>query len=200
MKLRAAWTLMTCLLAISAHSQEAATTASGKRITVFPNGTWKALSESSPSSASRPAAASAKLEVNRGRSALYYDPGKWRVQNEEQSGRSKLEHVAGDGYAMVLAERLGMSIDVLKNIALQNAKAAAPDAKIVAEEPRKVNGADLLMLQIEGTVSGIPFTYLGYYYSGEHGSIQVLTYTGQNLFAEFRGDFEELLNGFVVKP
>jgi hypothetical protein len=200
MKGRAAWILMTCLLAISAQSQELATTASGKQITVFPDGTWKAVTSSSASAASRPAGASATLPVNRGRSAVYYNPGKWKLQNEEQGGRSKLEHIEGDGYAMVIAERVGMSIDVLKNIALQNAKAAAPDAVIVAEEPRKVNGADLLMLQIEGTVSGIPFTYFGYYYTGEYGSIQVITFTGRNLFTEFKPDFEELLNGFVVKP
>ena len=200
MKGRAVWALMSCLMAISAQSQEVATTASGKQITVFPDGTWKALPDSPVSATSRPPGASGILQVNRGRSAVYYNPLKWKLQNEEQGGRSKLEHVEGDGYAMVIAERVGMPIDVLKNIALQNAKTAAPDASIVAEEPREVNGADLLMLQIEGTVSGIPFTYLGYYYTGEYGSIQVITFTGRNLFAEFRPDFEELLNGFVVKP
>jgi hypothetical protein len=191
---------MTCLLAISAQSQEVVTTASGKQITVFPDGTWKVLPDSPGSATSRSVGATAKLEVNRGRSAVYYDPNKWKLKSEEQGGRSNLEHAEGDGYALIIAERVGMSIDVLKNIALQNARAAAPDASIVAEEPRKVNGVELLMLQIEGTISGIPFTYLGYYYTGEHGSIQVITFTGRNLFAEFRPDFEELLNGFVVKP
>lgn len=191
---------MTCLLAVAAQAQEVATTASGKQITVFPDGTWKALPVSPATATSRPVGAISKLEVNRGRSAVYYDPNKWKLQNEEEGGRSKFQHADGDGYAIVIAERVGMSIDVLKNIALQNAQAVAPDAIIVSEEPRKVNGADLVMLHLEGTMSGIPFTYLGYYYTGEHGTIQVITFTGRNLFAEFRSDFEEFLNGFVVKP
>jgi hypothetical protein len=53
-------------------------------------------------------------------------------------------------------------------------------------------------LQIRGTIQSIPFVYLGYYYSGQEGSIQLLTYTASNLFDEYRHDFQELLDGFVV--
>jgi hypothetical protein len=45
----------------------------------------------------------------------------------------------------------------------------------------------------------VPFTYLGYYYGGPKATIQVVTYTGRNLFGEYRKDFEELLNGLQVR-
>jgi len=63
----------------------------------------------------------------------------------------------------------------------------------------QVNGAEVLMLRLEGTIQGIAFTYFGYYFGGPAGSVQVVTYTGQNLFKEFRPDFEDLLNGLKVQ-
>ena len=99
---------------------------------------------------------------------------------------------------MVLSERLQLSPETLKGVVLNNARQAAPDAKIDFEERRVVNGRQILCLQIAGTTQGIPFRYFGYYYAGSEGTVQVLTYTGENLFEEYKGDFEELLNGFVA--
>ena len=50
---------------------------------------------------------------------------------------------------------------------------------------------------MNGTIKGIHFTYLGYYFSSPKGTVQFLTYTSVNLLEEYRKDLEELLNGFV---
>jgi len=98
---------------------------------------------------------------------------------------------------MLIAEKLEIPIESLRNIALQNAKNAAPDMRIIREEYRNVNGNNVLMMQMQGTVQGIKFTYYGYYYSSANGSVQFLTYTSQNLFEGYEGDMQELLNGFA---
>src|SRR5262249_50541794 len=85
------------------------------------------------------------------------------------------------------------------DVALSNARDAAPDTRIVEEQRRRVNGTDVVMLRLEGKTNGIAFTYLGYYYSSPSGTVQVITYTGQNLFQEYRHDFEDFLNGFNVR-
>jgi hypothetical protein len=100
---------------------------------------------------------------------------------------------------MIISERISIPMDKLREIALDNARDAAPDIKVVEEQRRRVNGTDVLMMRLEGTTNGIPFTYLGYYYGGPVGTIQVITYTGQNLFDEYRKEFEEFLNGFRLK-
>ena len=46
---------------------------------------------------------------------------------------------------------------------------------------RIVNGIEVLMMQMSGTIQGMRFTYYGYYYSNSNGTIQLLTYTGENL-------------------
>jgi hypothetical protein len=45
---------------------------------------------------------------------------------------------------------------------------------------------------------GVPITFYGYYYSGDEGAIQVLTWTVQNLFREFKPELEAFLNGFEI--
>ena len=85
----------------------------------------------------------------------------------------------------------------MKSIAFENAKSAAPDIRIVDEEYRIVNGTKVLMIQMSGTIQGIKFTYYGYYYSNENGTIQLLTYTATNLLKEYNQDIEAFLNGLV---
>ncbi len=100
-------------------------------------------------------------------------------------------------YAMLISEKLTIPIESLKNIVLENAREATPDIKIVHQEYRNVNGIQVLMLQMQGTIQGIQFTYFGYYYSNEQGTIQLLTYTGANMFQEYKNEIEKFLNGLV---
>jgi hypothetical protein len=60
-----------------------------------------------------------------------------------------------------------------------------------------VNGKKMLMLQLNGSSQGIKFSYCGYYYSNEKGTVQLVVYTAQNLLKEYEGDVEEFLNGLA---
>ena len=144
----------------------------------------------------RTAGATRRVDILRGQLAVFIDPAKWRETKSTDPGKTTFQHASGDGYAMVIAERLQVQLPQLKKIALDNARNAAPDARVVLDEMRRVNGLDVVAMQITGTMSGVLFVYYGYYYSGPEGSVQIITYTGQNLFAEYKADFEEFLNGF----
>ncbi|HYX81224.1 MAG TPA: hypothetical protein VE714_02450 [Gemmatimonadales bacterium] len=200
--------LALALLPAALGAQERATTSSGRVVLLYPNGTWKYASPAvTPASAGagaaehrRPASAVARLEFAHGKAALYYDPKIWQQAPSDEPGRLRLRHVDGDGYAVVIAERLEMSMDALRDVALTNARSAAPDARIVSQETRRVNGHDVMVMQIEGTIKTIRFIYLGYYYVGPEGTFQLLTYTAANLFKEYRTPFEQLLDGFTLTP
>lgn len=180
-----------------------ATTDDGRNVLLYPNNTWKfaqaAVQQAAAAgSYSRPTSATKVVDIQAGSTRLSYDPARWTPEPSTDRTRLTFQHADGDGYALVIRERLQMSLDALKEIALNNAVQAAPDAKIVFEEPRVVNGVQVLCLIIEGTTSGIAFSYYGYYYSGKSGIVQIVTYTGQNLFEEYKPDFENFLNGFEV--
>jgi len=176
-----------------------ATTEDGRKVILSPDGSWRfATPGAAPATSSaRPASATERVELLKGRMALYFDPGKWRASKSAESGRLTFAHTSGDGYAMVISERLEMPLQALRTIAINNAKEAASDARLVSEEERTVNGLTVLCMHLEGTLSSVKFDYLGYYYTGPEGSVQVITYTGHNLFPEYKPEFETFLNGFT---
>lgn len=61
-----------------------------------------------------------------------------------------------------------------------------------------VNGLKVLLMQMDGTIQGIKFSYFGYYYSNNSGTVQFITYTSQNMLEAKMADAVELLNGLAV--
>ena len=104
-----------------------------------------------------------------------------------------------DAYGMLISEKIEIPLKTLKMAALGNARRVSSDVHVVKEEYRKVNGKMLLYLQMDGTINEVKFSYLGYYYSNESGTIQLLTYTASKLKDEYAKDLEEFLNGFTEK-
>ena len=175
--------------------------ADGSAVILYPNGTWRPDSSSSAVASpangkeyTAPASDSSVLDLGHG-VKLRYNPAKWTATTTTIPGRQQLRHLSGDGYAMTISERIAVPMASLKKIVLTNARNAAPDAAITFDETRKVNGATVEAMQITGTTQGIPFRYYGYYFSGTSGTVQIICYTGESLFPDYKADFEELLNG-----
>jgi len=181
-----------------------ARTEAGKDVILYPDGTWKNAAEATtPKSGSdytRPSSARASYKTERGEFVIWYDETKWRLaqrRTDEDIVHFGLVHT--DGYAMIVTDGLQIPTEGLQEIALSNAKGAAPDAKIASEEMRVINGKKVLCLVIEGTIQQIPFTYYGYYYGGKQGTIQLITFTGQSLFPKYKKEFTDFLNGLEIK-
>ncbi len=180
-----------------------ATTGDGKRVILKPDGTW-AYAKPPPAKATgkgfkRPATSTKVLKSKKGFYEIWYDPSKW-ISNPPSNPEAEFEfrHSSGDAYGMAIAERLAMPMATLKQVAINNAKNAAPDLKVVQQGERTVNGTKVTWMKMNGTIEGIKFTYYGYYWTGGAGSLQLVMYTGQNLFNEFKKDFDAFLNGLVI--
>lgn len=129
-----------------------------------------------------------------------YNEDKWKVkQNADDANRYEFNNSSGDGYGLLIVERIGMDIKTLRKIAITNAKNAAPNTRVTKEEFKTVNDVKMLCLDMEGTLSGIDFYYHGYYWSNNDGTVQFITYSSKNLFHEFESDFNELLEGLQIK-
>ncbi len=130
---------------------------------------------------------------------IWINPKSWSFQKGEEGEDAEFifEKKGGDLYAMLISEKVTIPIENLVDIAYENAKKVSPDIKIVKKEYRNVNGLQVLLMQMAGTIQGIKFTYYGYYYSNKNGTIQLLTYTGANLFNDYFNDIELFLNGLV---
>jgi hypothetical protein len=159
-----------------------------------------AIGPDAPTTFGMPSGSTRHLPILNDKVFMSFNPSKWKETRSAEAGKRNFQYGDGDGYAMVIAERIEIPADQLRTIALANMRKTGGDIRVVDEQQRSVNGTDVLLLQIDVTVQGTPFTYLGYYYGGPAGTVQVITYTGRKRFENYRKEFEEFLNGFRVEP
>lgn len=201
--------LLLCLIALKIGlSQQQAVTEKGEEVILFDDGTWKYKNVTDDSNKKIPtnskkfnknSEASFLLKSSKFNVGFWLNPKSWTfkkaTENTEAEYELKLKNE--DLYGMIITEQIQIPLKSLKNIAVENARAAAPNLSIVKEEYRIVNGIKVLHLQMNGTMQGIDFTYYGYYYSNDNGTVQFVTFTSQNLFNKYKARSEQLLNGLV---
>ncbi len=203
--------LVSCNFFLKKGKAITAMTATGKEVQLYENGTWeytnkadgkKIKTTDSLLDAADGSSTSYVLKSQVTNVSVNLNPEKWSFEKGDGSSSSEYTFTLKrkDAYAMLITERIGATIKILKEAALSNAQKVSPDVKVVDEEMKDVHGVKVLFMQLEGTVQDIPFTYLGYYYSSPKGSIQFVAYTSQSLLKEYRSDMEELLNGMTITP
>lgn len=130
--------------------------------------------------------------------SLKYDPDQWRLAARHGDGQFAFSHSSGEGHALVISERTALSPDSIQDVALANAQSVDPHASIGFRNKIRANGVPLWFLKIEVTVETIPMIYWGYFYSGESGTVQVVTYAEKSRFPEYEQSFMDLLSGLMV--
>ncbi|MFY0591010.1 hypothetical protein [Roseivirga sp.] len=199
-----------CLFIIQlAYSQQKAVTEKGEEVILYEDGTWKYQNQedslkgeilTNPTLFEKGEESTFLLKSSKLEIGVYLDPKQWSFTKAKDNPEAEyeLQLREGDLYGMVITEKVEIPLETLKFIALENGKSAAPDLKVVKEEYRTVNGLKVLLLQLNGTMQGIKFSYYGYYFSNTNGTVQFITYTSQNLMDSYRPISEKLLNGIVV--
>lgn len=189
-----------CSAAFAENNTFRAYTENGKEIILFENGTWQFPEVDSYQ---RPKSSKKLVKGKSGLYGIWINDAKWKIMKNtiNESAEYSFKHENGDAYGMIIAERIQMSSVGIRDVAVAHIKEADPDAEIILEENRIINGNDVLCLLIAAKVQSIQIIYYYYFYSGDAGTIQLITYTGQNLFEEYAHDLTSFLNGFVIlKP
>ncbi|MGN6569282.1 MAG: hypothetical protein ACTHJ0_15075 [Flavipsychrobacter sp.] len=200
--------LFILLYSLPASAQINAVTDDGKEVILNTNGTWKYKTDITPAYETRVDTlafekgknATFLLKGQKVKYGIWLDPKKWKFKagDEDDLKEYKLTLKGEDAYAMIIPERITIPMNNLVEIALKNSKKAAPDAHLVRQETRKVNGVVVTLAEIRGTVEGINFVYLGYYYGSKAGTVQFVTYTSDKLYSSYEKEMQNLLNGFVI--
>ena len=193
-----------------AKASQKAVTEDGDVVVLNDDGTWvyenrteiiPAVIGQNPKLFSAPSNANFQLKSSRTNVAFKLDPKQWNFSKNEQGEAAEYNFKlkSGDLYAMAITEQLEIALETLTDIAVDNARDAAPDIHVIKKEYRNVNGLKVIYMEMEGTIQKVKFTYLGYYYSNASGSVQYLTYTGTNLVHKYREDIDQFLNGLVLQ-
>jgi len=194
------------------NAQTKALTENGKEVLLFDDGTWKYSQDSSNSDKKtdsvstnshnfyKTSSQSFLVKSNVFNVGLYIDPSKWTYTphgDNEKSPEYRFSLKTGDAFVMMITEKTPITLDNIREIALINARKASIDAKEESAEYRIVNNKKVLCLKIKGTIKGIKFIYLGYYYYNDNGTIQLVSYTTQQAFNTVQKEMETCLNGLV---
>ena len=190
------------------NAQINAVTETGDEVILYQDGTWKYLNNISAERKQIPVnpkkylkdekstflVKSKKLNIG-----IWINPKIWsfKKSTDKDASEFEFEKKGDDLYGMLISEKVEIPIENLIDIAIENAKSVSPDVKVVKREYRNVNGVQVLLMQLVGTIQGVKFTYYGYYYSNSNGTIQLIAYTSENLFNEYLDEIELFLNGFV---
>lgn len=189
-------------------AQQTAITQTGEQVVLYNDGRWEYVTKdslreneirSNPDPFVKKQNADFLIKSSRIPVGFWIDSNNWSFVKKEvyEAAEYELDHKSGSLYGLIITEHLDVPLTSLANIALQNARDAAPDIKVIEREFRKVNGTTVLMMRMVGTIQDIRFSYFGYYFSGSGGSTQFLVYTSEDYMAENLETVQDLLNGFV---
>jgi len=180
----------------------------GDQVVLYDDGTWVYINQditldeeikTNPNEFTKSDAAKFLLKSNIVNIGVWLNAKEWKfskaINNED--GEYELVLKNEDLYGTIITEKIEIPLKSLREIALSNARDVAPDTNIENQEYRKVNGIEVLMLEMSGTLSGINFGYKGYYYSNESGTVQMILYSAKNLMKSYDAKIETLLNGLV---
>ena len=194
------------LIPMAVLADQRALTSTGEEVLLRDDGTWEFLSKGQFEAADipvnrksfkKPSTHSFLVKSKKNPLGIWINPKKWSMKKSVRNSAAEYEFVlkGQDLYGMAVTEKVEIPVESLANIAVENARNVAPDIRVVSKEYRNVNGRKVLQMQMSGSMQGIKLVYLGYYFSDEKGSTQLITYTSKSLFDSYRSEAEKFLNG-----
>ncbi|MBI3259538.1 MAG: hypothetical protein HYZ54_08720 [Ignavibacteriae bacterium] len=187
----------------SSYSQNIkATTQEGKEVILSPNGTWKYSDPNMIKTNSKPASStkSVKSSVVKG-FEFWMDGKKWITAKKKDTENAEFQfnHIDGNCSIMIFSDKSYVPADDYSQQFIDNLHTSSPDAKIVNEEKRIINGVDVRFVSVDAVFDKITFRYFICFYSGKKGTTQIISYTPKNIFPEFEKEIIDFMSGFVIK-
>jgi hypothetical protein len=135
-----------------------------------------------------------------GAARLRYNSSKWVAKEGEKPGIWELVHKKGDAYAKFIVERIEIPLNSLVDLAFEQIRTKDGSASIISQENRIISGVPVRVVRYSVAPKGVPMTFVGCYYGGKLGAVQVIAFTGRQLFGEYQADFDELFAGLTFSP
>ena len=197
------------LFSLVSNANQTAVTDTGDIVILKSNGTWSFQTSISIKASEIPLSnkkynkginASFNLKSKVNNSQFSIDPKLWSFKNENDGQREYFFALRGkELWGMAITETTVFPVETLGEIALENARNYAPDAEIIFQEYRIVNGVKVLYQEFSATAKGIEFIYRGYYFSNKTGSTQYVAYTTAKRLSDYTNEVDEYLNGFSIQ-
>ncbi len=161
----------------AATGETKAITEDGRTVILKQDGTWKESEQIKPKERGQYDATKNANKLYQPPVAgthFYYDPADWLARASTNEGAKKSFDGKGGFFGVVIAEKLPVSVEVLKKVALANAQNASSEMEVLEEATHTVNGTKVEYMKYKAVVQGINFVYQGNFYTNADGVIQVI--------------------------
>lgn len=136
-----------------------------------------------------------------GNFSVRLDPGRWEIDTENTiSIDDDFQYVANDTWIRIIAEEAELGYEYMLEAILSNAQDADPNARIIENGFRNVNNINIMWATIDAEVTSIPITYYYHVYTGTEGTVQIISFTMQNIFENRLELIEEVASSFKIQP
>jgi hypothetical protein len=146
----------------------------------------------------RTPSATTRIQTNIKEYALWVDETKWEQKKSGPLSELQFSHVSGDVWALVETGLFATPTTLLRENVLKTVKSTNPNAKIINEEQRLVNGRQVLAIQFSTSIDGNPIRVLGYYHGGSSGWIQAIAFARDSEFPNKIGEITDFLDGLEI--
>lgn len=142
----------------------------------------------------------AMVEDPAGKYNFKFTEKKWDLMDTTISPYAdfSFKYQKGVCYGVILSEESAMPADKVKEAAKYNLEKESKNFSVVKETAITVNDAPGYLLEMDAEIRGIPYTYIGYYFGGSGGAIQVLCWTNQESADDYKKDIIEFLDGMCA--
>lgn len=133
---------------------------------------------------------------------VFIDPSEWsfKKDNDKDLSYNRMSFQSKKSpslFVFLISEEIPIPLKVLGEVAIENAKLEAKDTRLIKREYRNVNGSKILYQELEATIRGIKFKFIGYYISNKTGTVQLVVYSTPDILNANLMQVDNFLNGLV---
>ena len=135
-----------------------------------------------------------------GKAALWVDPALWTRVLSSRDDTLIFIHREAAAHGRIIFVEEGKSAEAQARDVLDRIRGLSPEAKVIFQEPRRVNGAEVYCFQIEAPRTKLSaMVYYGYLYGNERISVQAVAIVSRRNLGAYYVDITEFLDGLEIQ-
>ena len=133
-----------------------------------------------------------------GGATIWVDPSEWTWVKSDSKNTLVLVYKTGMAQVRLVADDKPVEADHLLEGLLERLKKVDPEPELLFQETRRINGVDMLCVQVKVSDGKRDVVYYGVARGDEKGSIELFTVTWEGLLGGYYEDLTQAIEGLEL--
>ena len=135
-----------------------------------------------------------------GGATVWFNPTKWNwVKSDNEDTLAFVYHTGFAQARLVASDEPTTNEKLLENL-LERLSKVGPEPELLFQEPRRINGVDMLCVQIRVTNDERKIVYYGVLRGSDSGSYELFTITWEELLGTYYQELTNMIEGLELPP